>query len=985
MSATDPTESGPTHASTPSEPSPPRRRRFRLRVHIATLFVALIAAAGLAIVAYGYRATSTLLLSAGDEEFRHVAEHTAGEMRNLLAPARLLVELLARHPLTRSGTLAARLDALPLLTAALARHTEISAVYAGFGSGDFFLVRSLTPAIRPGLGAPPEAAFLGQSVATTDAPVPGRYLFLDAELRVVRDEPRPNYRFDPRTRGWYQQALASGALVRTSPYVFFTTREVGTTLARRSGGSANVVGADITLQALSRRLAQSRVTPSARIAVIDQEGFVIAHPDAGRLVSPGAAGGVGLTRLGDLGDHALERLLAASGGTMRDHTALSLGGRAWIGLTRPLEAEAGEPLTLLLAAPRDELVAGARGLAQRQLVIGLAVLGLAVGLVWLSARRISRPLETLTRSVERMGQGDLDTTLPEVRNPLEVGALRDVTDRMRGMLRGHIEERVTRLAEEQRRARELDIARQIQQSMLPTAPSEPLAGCYTIAATLQPAREVGGDLYDFFMLDGRRLALAIADVADKGMPAALLMARVTGLLRAIGRGEAGPGEILREMDARLSQGNEMCMFVTMACAVLDGESGELRYASAGHERPLLRRAGGATTVLVLEGGPALGLGLAEAFPVWTGHLAPGDALVLCTDGVSEAFDTAGEAFGLERFRQVVAETPADALQTLPGRLVDAVERFSAGGGPRDDLALLAIQYLPPDVQVDAQGPESWRFSVTSEPEAVGRARQWIETILRTRHVPDSLVHDCTLAAEELLANVVMHAYAGQPGGRAFVGVRMLPEEIQIRFEDVGPPFNPLERPEPDLDAPIAERPEGGLGLVLVRRLVHRWEYVRIDASNVVTLYWSRPAAPPAGASPEPEAPPALDGLRGLDIDVSRPGPAERRVTLRGRLDSATAPRLEAELAPMLERPTVTSVVFRLPDLRYISSAGIRCVVRARKLVEGRGGRVAIVEAQPSVRRVLEIVKAVPADQLFTAQSELDAHREAGHRRSRGRR
>jgi anti-anti-sigma factor len=423
----------------------------------------------------------------------------------------------------------------------------------------------------------------------------------------------------------------------------------------------------------------------------------------------------------------------------------------------------------------------------------------------------------------------------------------------------------------------------------------------------------------------------------------------------------------------------------MACAVLDGESGELHYASAGHERPLLRRVGGTTSVLVLEGGPALGLGAEGGFPVWVGHLAPGDALVLCTDGVSEAFDAAGVAFGLERFRQVVAETPADALGTLPPRLVEAVGRFSAGGGPRDDLALLAVQYLPPDIEVDARGPESWRLSVRSEAEAVGRARHWIETILRARDVPLARVHDCALATEELLANVVTHAYGGQPGRRASVELRLLPEEIQIRFEDVGPPFNPLERAAPDLDAPIAERPVGGLGLVLVRHLVERWEYAREGATNVVTLYWGRPAEPPAGGSLEPAPPPGADERMELDIEISRPGPAERRVTLRGRLDSVTAPRLEAELAPVLDRPTVTSLVLRLQDLEYMSSAGIRCVVRARKVVEARGGRVAIVDAQPSVRRVLEIVKAVPADQVFASQAELDAHRDAGPRRARGRR
>jgi sigma-B regulation protein RsbU (phosphoserine phosphatase) len=651
-----------------------------------------------------------------------------------------------------------------------------------------------------------------------------------------------------------------------------------------------------------------------------------------------------------------------------------------VGLTRPIEFEAGEPLTLLLAAPRDELVAGARGLAQWQVVIGLGVLGLALALVWLSARRLSRPLETLARSVERIGRGDLETALPEVSNPLEVGALRDVTDRMRGMLRGHIEERAARLAEEQRRARELDIARQIQQSMLPATPREPLGGCYTIAATLQPAREVGGDLYDFFMLDGRRLVFAIADVADKGMPAALLMARVTGLLRAISRGETGPAEILRELDARLSQGNDMCMFVTMACAVLDGESGELRYASAGHERPLLRRVGGATTVLVPEGGPALGLGAGSAFPVWTGHLAPGDALVLCTDGVSEAFSAEGVAFGLERFRQVVAETPPDALDALPTRLVAAVDRFSAGGGPRDDLALLALQYLPPDVEVDARGPESWRLSVTSEPEAVGRARHWIEAILRARDVPRSVIHDCALAAEEILTNVVMHAYGGQPGHRAAVGVVLGPEAIQIRVEDDGPPFNPLERPEPDLDAPLAERPVGGLGLVLVRHLVERWEYARKDGTNVVTLHWRRPPDPPDGAPLEAETAPRPDEPTTLEIEVGRPGPTERRVALRGRLDSVTVPKLEAELAPLLDRPTVTALVFRLHGLQYISSAGIRCIVRARKVIEGRGGRVAVVDAQPLVRRVLEIVRALPAEQVFASQAEFDAAQDATARR-----
>jgi phosphoserine phosphatase RsbU/P len=960
-------------------PEGPMRWRFRLRVHIATLFVALIIGAGLAIVGYGYRATSRLLLSAGDDEFAHVAEHTADQVRNLLTPAQLLAQLLTRHRLTRTTGLAARLESLPLLSTVLTAHPEISAVYFGFADGDFFLIRSLrNEAVRRSLDAPADATFLVQSRDAGDRPTPGRFLFVNSRLAVIQDEPRPDYRFDPRTRDWYRQATTSSTVVQTSPYVFFTTREVGTTLAER-GDQGTVVGVDITLQELSRHLAQSRVTSGTRLTLIDHQGLVIAHPDPTRLVRRGPSGDPGLTRLVDLEEPVLERLHAAPGGPPGGHVSVWLDGREWVGAKRPIEMAAGEPLTLLLAAPRRELVADARGLAQWQLLIGLGILGLTIGFVWLAARFISRPLETLTRSVERMGGGDLDTQLPEIGNPLEVSALRDVTDHMRQMLRRHIEARAAQLAEEQRRARELDIARQIQQSMLP---ADLIDGRYLVAATLQPAREVGGDLYDFFLLDGQRLIFAIADVADKGMPAALLMARVTGLLRAIGRGETGPDQILGELDARLSQGNDMCMFVTMACAVLDGETGELRYASAGHERPLLRRAGGATTVLVLDGGPALGFGGGGGFPVWVANLAPGDALVLCTDGVTEAFDAEGTAFGLERFRRVVAETPVDALAALPRRLVEAVERFSAGGAPRDDLALLALQYRPAGVTVDAEGFESWRFSVASEPEALAPALRTVEGILRSRHVPADRIHDCVLVLEELLVNVLMHAYGGQRGHLAHVVVQLPPEEIQLRIEDTGPAFNPLAAPEPDLEAPVADRPVGKLGLVLVRRLVDRWEYTRDGATNLLTLFQSRPAETPLVVSAE-TASPAQGGVMTLDINVTSSGPADRRVALRGRLDSLTAPQLDTELAPLLEAHDVRSLVFQLDRLEYISSAGIRCIMRARKALEARGGRVAIVNAQPAVLKVFEIVKALPSDQVFASQAELDAYLDAMQRRARG--
>jgi sigma-B regulation protein RsbU (phosphoserine phosphatase) len=953
-------------------------------VLIAGLFVALLAAAGVAGVGYGYVVTSRLLLSAGDEEFLHVAERTAGQVRDLLAPAQVLVQLLSRHRLADAAGPAARLDSLPLLTTALNEHPEISAVYVGFASGEFLLARTLRGA-PPQIGrVPPEAVFLVQSRPAGEGAIPGRFRYLDRQLATLSDEPRPDYVYDPRVRGWYAQALATAAAVRTKPYVFFTTREVGTTIAQRSVDGRSVVGVDITLQELSRHLARSRVTPSARIALVDQAGLVVALPDAGRLVRTEPSGDPALVRLDDLGDPTLGPLFAAAAPTSGG-IPLAIEDRAWIGLRRPIEAGTGEPLILLLAAPRDELVAGARALVERQLLIGLGVLGLSLGLVWLVAGRLSRPLESLAGSVARIGQGDLDTALPPIQNPREVAALSDVTDRMRVQLQGHIAERAERLAAEQRQARELEIARQIQQSMLPVAGDSPLDGRFAIAATLQPAREVGGDLYDFFVPDERRLVFAIGDVADKGVPAALLMARVTALFRAIAPGETGPDGILRELDLRLSQGNDACMFVTAACGQLDGETGELRYASAGHEPPILRLADGTTVVLDPEGGPALGLEGNGAYPVWTARFAPGDALVLCTDGVTEAFDVAGDAFGVERLRRVVADTPADALRSLPDRLVDAVERFAAGGGPRDDLALLAVQYRPTDVVASGVGHEGWRLSVSGAPEDIARAQRRIEGILLARDVPAPIVHDCVVATEEVLANIAMHAYGGRPSGEAGVEIRLLPEEIQMRFEDAGPPFNPLEQPAPDVEAPIAERGVGGLGIFLVRQLADRCEYVREGSTNVLTVHHRRPAVAPREAFTQVQEPLAKGGAMALEIEITDQEPGGRRVALRGRLDTLTAPQLETALAPLLDASAVTSIAFALDGLEYISSAGIRCLMRAHKALGARGGRVAIVNPQPAVRKVLEIVKALPSEQVFGSDAELDAYLNAMQRKVRGER
>jgi len=653
-------------------------------------------------------------------------------------------------------------------------------------------------------------------------------------------------------------------------------------------------------------------------------------------------------------------------------------------MKQPIAAVAGDPLTLLVAAPRDELVAGARHLVERQLAIGVVVILLTVPLAWWFARRISRPLELLTGAVQEIGRGRLDTPLPEITDPSEVANLVEVTDRMRVQLKDHIEAHAARVAEEQRRAHELEIARHIQRSMLPSPLRERVDGQLAVAAELRPALEVGGDLYDFFMEDGQRLVFAIADVADKGVPAALLMARITGLLRAIGRGGMSPDRILLELDARLGEGNDTCTFVTAGCGQLDASTGELWYASAGHDPPLLRRADGVTAVLDVKGGPALGLELTNELPLWKGCLAPGDTLILCTDGVTEAFDADGRAFGVQRLAQVVESTPVDAMETLPDRLADAVASFSAGGGPRDDMAVLAVQYRSREVDVQGVGHETWSVSISSTPEALAGAQQRIDGILRARRVPDLTIHDCSLAVEEVLTNIARHAYGGTGEGKIRIELRLHPDGIRLRFVDTGPPFNPLEQRLQNPDLPLVERPLGGHGIALVKGLVDECHYAREGKSNVLTLHWAR-QAPPAdqGLLEITNQSTRGGGTMALQIEITGQGKGRHQVWLQGRLDTLTAPKLDEQLAPVLDAREVTSLVFQLSGLEYISSAGIRCLVRARKALVARGGEVAIVDPQPGVRKVFEIVKALPSEQVFANDAELDAYLDAIQRKTRG--
>ena len=235
---------------------------------------------------------------------------------------------------------------------------------------------------------------------------------------------------------------------------------------------------------------------------------------------------------------------------------------------------------------------------------------------------------------------------------------------------------------------ELDLASKMQQSILPTR--FPEGPGYRLFGHMEAARAVGGDFFDIMRLDNGRIGLAIADVSDKGVPAALFMMSTRTLLKGAAVGLADPAEVLREVNNLLNDDNEASMFVTVLYATFDPRSGELVYANGGHNSPLMVRADGSSELLPLTGGVALGVVPDYRYERNTVTLEPGDTLVLYTDGVTEAMNHTHEEFGVERLRAIFASDPPGDSRETTQAVFDAVHAFAGDTPQSDDVTCLTL-------------------------------------------------------------------------------------------------------------------------------------------------------------------------------------------------------------------------------------------------------------------------------------------------------
>ena len=379
----------------------------------------------------------------------------------------------------------------------------------------------------------------------------------------------------------------------------------------------------------------------------------------------------------------------------------------------------------------------------------------------------------------------------------------------------------------QRMEGELHIARGIQMSMVPkTFPPFPKRDDLDMSAAIIPAKEVGGDLYDFYIRD-EKLFFCIGDVSGKGVPASLVMAVTRTTFRTISAHESDPQRIVSGMNDVLADMNENNMFVTFFCGVLDLTDGHLAYCNAGHNPPMILTDG----ICELPVVPNLPLGVLNGmqYTAQETDLHYDDALFLYTDGLNEAENAEHEQFGMERVEAVLHGRKKSEAHLA--NIERNVKEFVGSAPQSDDFTLLFIHFLG-----HMQGTDSKRRLILhNEVHEISRLAPFVEGIAEEKGLDASLTMNINLALEEAVTNVVLYAYPPGTDGTVEIRATVADQSLTFTISDDGQPFDPTAAPEADTKLGLAQRRIGGLGIHLVRQIMDNVRYEWKDGKNILTL------------------------------------------------------------------------------------------------------------------------------------------------------
>ena len=591
----------------------------------------------------------------------------------------------------------------------------------------------------------------------------------------------------------------------------------------KDGLLLGVINTSLSLNWLSHTISAIKPYPRSYSVMIGRGGTYFVHPDSTKITrqtiftqtieQPDTA----LTALG----HAMQR-----GEEGMKH--MQIGGEYCYVFYKPL-GKTG--CSMAIVCPESDIFGGFDRV--RRAVTAIVAVGLLL-MLYLFIRIISRelsPLRRLAREAENIASGQFDAVLPDFQRSDEIGQLSHSFSDMQQSLVKYIDELRSTTAQKASIESDLRIASNIQMGMLPEKfPTKEDRDDVQIYASLTPAKEVGGDLFDFYIRD-EKLFFCIGDVSGKGVPASLFMAVTRSTFRTVSAHESMPDRIVMTMNKTISDMNKTQMFVTLFVGVLDLPTGRLYYCNAGHDAPLLIGTG--LGELPCDSNIPVGF-MDWKYTLQETQIFTGTTILLFTDGLTEAEDANHAQFQMDRVNEVAAQTLVNQ-QHEPRQIIDqmtaAVHQFVAGAEQSDDLTMMAIQYTK------QQRDERLRKSIVlpNDIEEVPKLNAFVEEVCETLGFSPSTTMQINLAIEEAVVNVMNYAYPLNSHGDVTIEAQANDLRVKFTIIDSGTPFDPTVQGEVDTTLSVKDRPIGGLGIHLVRQIMDSINYERLDEFNVLTL------------------------------------------------------------------------------------------------------------------------------------------------------
>ena len=631
---------------------------------------------------------------------------------------------------------------------------------------------------------------------------------------------------------WYQTAKLLDRPVWTEPFFDINPEVHSSTdviasyckpLRDRDGAYIGTIATDISLGWMSETISAVKPYPNSYSIMIGEGGTYFVHPDKSKLLyqtiftetllQPNPA----LSALG----HAMLR--GEEG--MRE---LQIEGVNSYVFYKPL-GETG--WSVAIVCPQSDVFGGYNRL--QRIVFIIVAIGLLLMLLVFS-RIVSRelkPLRSLADQTDTIAKGSFDQKLPVENRSDEIGRLSHSFVGMQQSLIRYIEELKETTATNAAIEGELKVASTIQASMLPRIfPPFPERKDIDLYASTIPAKEVGGDLFDFFLRD-EKLFFCVGDVSGKGVPAAMLMAVTHSLFRSASAHESDPSHIVRNINETVCLDNESMMFVTLFLGVLDLPSGRLRYCNAGHDSPYIL----GTQLTQLDCLPNLPLGIMDDMKYVTQEctLEAGSTLFLYTDGLTEAMNAAYEQFGEGR---IVPLLETCIQQQLPPRQIldtvgEGVHAFVQEADQSDDLTMLALRYTPGQFATLL----TEKITLNCDIGRITELNAFLQSVGERLKLNESVLSQVQMAVEEAVVNVMNYAYPD--GKNGFVTIKVMSDGHELRMVviDSGIAFDPTQKEKADTTLSVEDRPIGGLGIFLIREMMDSINYERVDGRNILMM------------------------------------------------------------------------------------------------------------------------------------------------------